>query len=103
MKIGRLIALGLVGYASYKIYKNREVIKEDFISAKSSIEAAKIDLDKIQTNLSIIKEQRENMQNISQDLTYKFRVFDKEKQAHMTEINHTLAKYQISDTNIQKN
>ncbi|MCI7677669.1 MAG: chemotaxis protein, partial [Streptococcus orisratti] len=36
---------------------------------------------------------KNNIQQISQDLSYKFRVFGKETQAHLDEINRITSKY----------
>lgn len=97
MKFKHLIAFGLASYASYQLVKNRQQIKSDYLESKEAIQAAKHDLDNIQKNLTIIKHEKSNLDSMSQDLTYKLRVFSQESQAHLAEINDRLAKYQNVD------
>lgn len=94
MKLKYLITFGLTSYASYQLVKNRQQLKADYLESKKAIQAAKSDLDNIKKNLTIIKQERANLDNLSQDLKYKLRVFSQESQAHLTEINGRLAKYQ---------
>ena len=82
MKLSRLLAVGVAGYATYQVYKNRQAIKED--------------VNNIKVNLAVIQDQKEQLKAISEDLSYKFRVFNQETQSRLEEIHHTMDKYQIT-------
>ena len=93
MKLKSFITLSLLGYAGYQAYRYRDQITEtiqDFLERKDNISS---DLDNIRRNLEIINQEKNNIQQISQDLSYKFRVFGKETQAHLDEINRITSKY----------
>ncbi|MGT2803030.1 hypothetical protein SAMN02910293_01975 [Streptococcus henryi] len=96
MKLKHFLAVGLASYAGYQAYKNRERIKNTVLVAIETREAMSLDLDKIKDSLSTIQEESYKVNQINQDLTYKFRVFEKEAQAHLNEIKSITAKYQES-------
>ena len=100
MKLGKIITVGLLGataYLGYRAYQNRHQIQERLALTKAAHVAIQSDLNNIKKSLSTIAEQREHLQTISQDLSYKFRVFNQEAQAHIEEINQTLSKYKNPD------
>ncbi|MBM7643460.1 chemotaxis protein [Streptococcus loxodontisalivarius] len=97
MKLGRLTLLGLLGYAGYKLYQNRDQVKENLSSLKESGQAASLDLDRIKSSLTTIQEQTANIQEMSQDLTYKLRVFQEESKPRLAEIQQRMAKYQTPE------
>ncbi len=96
MKLSRLLAVGVAGYATYQVYKNRQAIKEGLLSAKKSSQAIKEDVSNIKVNLAVIQDQKEQLKAISEDLSYKFRVFNQETQSRLEEIHHTMDKYQMT-------
>ncbi|MGT2906724.1 hypothetical protein [Streptococcus dentiloxodontae] len=97
MKIGRYLFLGAAGFAAYQAYKHREEIKAGFYDIKESSSAINQDIDKIKDSLATITEQRAVLAKISQELTYKIRVFQNETQARLDEIQKRLKKYQTEE------
>ena len=100
MKLGKIITLGLLGgagYVAYRIYQNREQIHEQIISTEDTVDAIATDLENIKKNLTYLAEQRETLQQLGQNLTYKTRIFSQEAQAHLLQINQTLSKYQTEN------
>lgn len=93
MKIGRLIILGLAGYASYQAYINRDKIKQEFLETKEITDTINLDISRIKSNLAKLNTEKDNIQQISQDLSYKLRVFNQETQASLTEIKIHTDKY----------
>ena len=86
MKTKTFLSLGLLAFAAYKGYQKRDLIKETV--------TAGFDLDKIKGDLALIQDQSRHIQDMGQDLTYKWRVFNQETQAYLSEIQTRLAKYQ---------
>ncbi|MDW5564905.1 hypothetical protein [Streptococcus mutans] len=97
MKIKTFILSSLLGAGLYQMYYKRKDIKTSFKESKTHYDKAKFDLNNIKENLAIIKQQKEKIQAINQDLTYKIRVFQKESQSHMDEIQKIVAKYHQED------
>lgn len=93
MKLKNLFFTGLAGIGAYQLYQNRHAIKASLTQSKKAITASQADIDNIKKNLETINKQRQHLSKISQDLTYKFRVFNQEAQAHLTEINKIADKY----------
>ena len=97
MKIKTFILSSLLGVGLYQMYYKRKDIKTSFKESKTHYDKAKFDLNNIKENLAIIEQQKEKIQAINQDLTYKIRVFQKESQSHMDEIQKIVAKYYQED------
>lgn len=97
MKIGHILALGAVAYGVYQAYTHREDIKKGLEDLSVSKDIISENLDNIQNNLAIIQDQREHIAKMSQDLSYKTRVFQKDAQARLDVIQERLAKYQIEE------
>nr|WP_282917309.1 chemotaxis protein [Streptococcus canis] len=89
-----LLTLGLLSFAAYKAYQKRTIIKEFWETSAEAKNAIQFDLDKIKGDLALIQDQSKVIQDISQDFTYKWRLFTHETQAHVTEIQNRMAKYQ---------
>jgi len=79
MKLSNLLLFAGSAVGSYLLVKNREVITEE-------VEAIKGDLDVIQNSLQIINQQKEVIKEYQEDLTYKFKVLEKELQARLAVI-----------------
>ncbi|VTS79367.1 chemotaxis protein [Streptococcus dysgalactiae] len=94
MKTKTFLALGLLAFAAYKGYQKRDLIKETVTAGLDAKEAIQFDLDKIKGDSALIQDQSRHIQDLGQDLTYKWRVFNQETQAHLSEIQTRLAKYQ---------
>ncbi|MEX2784390.1 chemotaxis protein [Streptococcus sp. H49] len=94
MKMKGYITVGLLAYTSYRVYKNRKAIRSQLHSAKESFQAAQESLLDIGESLERIAQQKENLQAINQDLSYKGRVFNQEVQAYLKQMSAILEKYQ---------
>ncbi|MGT2926798.1 hypothetical protein [Streptococcus cuniculipharyngis] len=94
MKVKPFILSSLVGAALYKTYENRLVLKHTLKAKRELVKKSQEDITTIGHNLELVKEQTGNINQISQDLTYKFRVFNTEAQATIQEIKQILSKYQ---------
>lgn len=97
MKIGPILALGALAYGAYYAYTRREDIKAGYEDLKESAGYISHDLDRINHNLAIIQEQSQVLGQISEDLTYKSRVFQNETQARLKVIQDRLSKYQTEE------
>ncbi|HFX5539130.1 TPA: chemotaxis protein [Streptococcus pyogenes] len=94
MKVKTVIAVGLLSFTAYKAYQKRCTIKELLSISRQAKDVAQLDLDNIKANLDLIHSQGKVIQNISRDLAHKWRYFNQETQAHLTEIQNRMAKYQ---------
>ena len=79
MKLSNLLLFAGSAVGSYLLVKNRQAITD-------RVEAIKDDLDIIQDSLQIIDQQKELIKEYQKDLTYKFKVFEKDLQARLTVI-----------------
>ena len=86
MKLSNLLLFAGSAVGSYLLVKNREVITEEVIDTTDRVEAIKGDLDVIQNSLQIINQQKEVIKEYQEDLTYKFKVLEKDLQARLTVI-----------------
>lgn len=94
MKLKTFLTSGLLAAGAVLLYQKKDDIINELTDTSNTIRGAQNNLTEIKHNLSIIQEQEANLKNISQDLTYKFQVFNKEVQAHLSEIQKISDKYQ---------
>jgi len=69
MKLSNLLLFAGSAVGSYLLVKNREVITEEVLDTTDRVEA--------------IKQQKEVIKEYQEDLTYKFKVFEKDLQARL--------------------
>ena len=86
MKLSNLLLFAGSAVGSYLLVKNRQAITEEVLDTTDRVEAIKEDLDIIQDNLQIIDQQKELIKEYQKDLTYKFKVFEKDLQARLSVI-----------------
>ena len=86
MKLSNLLLFAGSAVGSYLLVKNRQAITEEVLDTTDRVEAIKNDLDIIQDSLQIINQQKELIKEYQKDLTYKFKVFEKDLQARLTVI-----------------
>ena len=86
MKLSNLLLFAGSAVGSYLLVKNREVITEEVIDTTDRVEAIKGDLDVIQNSLQIINQQKEVIKEYQEDLTYKFKVLEKDLQTRLAVI-----------------
>ena len=77
MKLSNLLLFTGAAAASFCLVKNRE---------KLINEAVEYNLQNIQRNLQVVQEQKDNLQTISQDLTYQFKLFEQDATARLQQI-----------------
>ena len=83
MKLSNLLLFAGSAVGSYLLVKNRQAITEEVLDTNDRVEALKDDLDIIQDSLQIIDQQKELIKEYQKDLTYKFKVFEKDLQARL--------------------
>ena len=83
MKLSNLLLFAGAAAGSYFVVKNRQAITEEFIDTSDRVEAMKEDLDIIQNSLQVINQQKELIKEYQKDLTYKFKVLEKDFQTRM--------------------
>ena len=83
MKLSNLLLFAGSAVGSYLLVKNRQAITEEVLDTTDRVEAIKDDLDIIQDSLQIIDQQKELIKEYQKDLTYKFKVFEKDLQARL--------------------
>ena len=86
MKLSNLLLFVGAAAGSYFVVKNRQAITEEFMDTSDRVEAIKEDLDVIQNSLQIINQQKEVIKEYQEDLTYKFKVLEKDLQARLAVI-----------------
>ena len=83
MKLSNLLLFAGSAVGSYLLVKNRQAITEEVLDTTDRVEAIKEDLDIIQDNLQIINQQKELIKEYQKDLTYKFKVLEKDVQTRL--------------------
>ena len=80
--------------ASYKLVENRQKIQEEIIETTDSLDKVKNSLANIQRNIAIIQEQKEQVKDIAQDLTYKYKVLENQAQVQIQQVKDIWEKYE---------
>ena len=83
MKLSNLLLFAGATAGSYFVVKNRQAITEEFMDTSDRVEAIKEDWDVIQNSLQIIDQQKSLIKEYQKDLTYKFKVLEKDFQTRM--------------------
>ena len=83
MKLSNLLLFAGATAGSYFVVKNRQAIQDEVLDTTDRVEAIKEDLDIIQNSLQVINQQKELIKEYQKDLTYKFKVLEKDIQTRM--------------------
>ena len=83
MKLSNLLLFVGAAAGSYLVTKNRQTITDEVLDTTGRVEAIKDDLDIIQNSLQVINQQKELIKEYQTDLTYKFKVLEKDIQTRM--------------------
>jgi len=83
MKLSNLLLFAGAAAGSYFVVKNRQAIQDEVLDTTDRVEAIKDDLDIIQNSLQIINQQKALIKEYQKDLTYKFKVLEKDFQTGM--------------------
>ena len=94
MKLSNIFLFIGAAAASYKLVENRQKIQEEIIETTDSLDKVKDSLANIQRNIAIIQEQREQVKDIAQDLTYKYKVLENQAQVQIQQIKDIWEKYE---------
>lgn len=97
MKLGRLLTLiGLAGGA-YKAYQHRQTISALVTSTTKDMQDGQKTVNHIKEQVTDLQDQTQALSKLSEDLTYKVRVFQQESQPHLKAITAILDKYSNKD------
>lgn len=94
MKLSNIFLFIGAAAASYKLVENRQKIQEEIIETTDSLDKVKDSLANIQRNIAIIQEQKEQVKDIAQDLTYKYKVLENQAQVQIQQVKDIWAKYE---------
>ena len=94
MKLSNIFLFIGAAAASYKLVENRQKIQEEIIETTDSLDKVKDSLANIQRNIAIIQEQREQVKDIAQDLTYKYKVLENQAQVKIQQVKDIWEKYE---------
>ena len=94
MKLSNILLFIGAAAASYKLVENRQKIQEEIIETTDSLDKVKDSLANIQRNIAIIQEQREQVKDIAQDLTYKYKVLENQAQVQIQQVKDIWEKYE---------
>ena len=83
MKLSNLLLFAGAAAGSYFVVKNRQAIQDEVLDTTDRAEAIKDDLDIIQNSLQIIDQQKALIKEYQKDLTYKFKVLEKDFKTRM--------------------
>ena len=94
MKLSNIFLFNGAAAASYKLVENRQKIQEEIIETTDSLDKVKDSLANIQRNIAIIQEQKEQVKDIAQDLTYKYKVLENQAQVQIQQVKDIWEKYE---------
>lgn len=94
MKLSNIFLFIGAAAASYKLVENRQKIQEEIIETTDSLDKVKDSLANIQRNIAIIQEQKEQVKDIAQDLTYKYKVLENQAQVQIQQVKDIWKKYE---------
>ena len=94
MKLSNILLFIGAATASYKLVENRQKIQEDVTETSDILDKIQDNLANIQRNLAIIQEQRDNLKDITQDLSYKYKVLEKQATIQIEQIKDLWESYQ---------
>ena len=94
MKLSNIFLFIGAAAASYKLVENRQKIQEEIIETTDSLDKVKDSLANIQRNIAIIQEQKEQVKDFAQDLTYKFKVLYNQALVQIQQVIEIWEKYE---------
>ncbi|MCY7017900.1 hypothetical protein MK366_09650 [Streptococcus sanguinis] len=94
MKLSNIFLFIGAAAASYKLVENHQKIQEEIIETTDSLDKVKDSLANIQRNIAIIQEQKEQVKDIAQDLTYKYKVLENQAQVQIQQVKDIWEKYE---------
>ena len=86
MKLRNLVWFATGAGISYQLVKNRVSLQKEINETKLLSEGIQANLSKIQKHLEIIQEQKENVNELLTDFSYKTRIFSKQASVALEQI-----------------
>ena len=86
MNLSNLLLFTGAAAASFFLVKNREKLMNEAVESYELMDRIQDNLQNIQRNLQVVQEQKDNLQTISQDLTYQFKLFEQDSTARLQQI-----------------
>ena len=86
MKLSNLLLFTGAAAASFFLVKNRKKLMNEAVESYELMDRIQDNLQNIQRNLQVVQEQKDNLQTISQDLTYQFKLFEQDTTARLQQI-----------------
>lgn len=93
MKLGNLLLTGTAAAISYWLVSNKDKIAEEIQETSGLWDDISASYSKIQKQADIIKNYSQPLKEMTQDLNYKFRVYQQEVDSHLQEIQAIQEKY----------
>ena len=94
MKLSNILLFIGAATASYKLVENRQKIREEVTETSDILDKIQDNLANIQRNLAIIQEQRDNLKDITRDLSYKYKVLENQATIQIEQIKDLWESYQ---------
>lgn len=94
MKLSNILLFIGAATASYKLVENRQKIREEVTETSDILDKIQDNLANIQHNLAIIQEQRDNLKDITRDLSYKYKVLENQATIQIEQIKDLWESYQ---------
>lgn len=94
MKFSNLMLFTGAALVSYQLVKNRQTISKEITETADIIDKVQANLTNIQRNMAIIQEQRENIKEIAQELSYKYRILEKQALIQIDQIKDLWESYE---------
>ncbi len=86
MKLSNLLLFTGAAASSFCLVKNREKLMNEAVESYELMDRIQDNLQNIQRNLQVVQEQKDNLQTISQDLTYQFKLFEQDATTRLQQI-----------------
>lgn len=97
MKLRNLLLAGTAAAISYWAVTNKDKISEEVHETRNLLDDMSGSYSKIQEQVGIIKAYSQPLQEMAQDLNYKFRVYQQEVEGHLDQIQSFQEKYTKSE------
>ncbi|KXT86036.1 hypothetical protein ACVRXQ_09630 [Streptococcus panodentis] len=94
MKFSNLLLFAGAAAASYRLVKNRQKIRQEVVETADILDRVQNNLANIQRNVAIIQEQRDKLKDITQDLSYKYKLLENQANAQIQQIQDIWQKYE---------
>lgn len=94
MKLRHLINGVILAGIGYKLYQKRQTISTKVAETKTTLQQGQVTLNDIQIQRQNLTESLTEMKDLSNNLSYKLRVFEQESKPHLQAIKDIITKYQ---------